>query len=83
MVRNPRKGVFEPLPMAFVRGDVTDHHIGMAADIFCGRLYRQIDAMFERIEEDRRGPGVVEQNRRAVLACNASNRRNVLHFERQ
>jgi hypothetical protein len=53
----------------------------MADDIFGAGLDRQVDAMPEGVEEQRRRPGVVEQHRGAMPMGNAGDQRHVLHLE--
>ena len=45
---------------------VAQHHIGMAADIFGRGLDGEIHAMGQRLEEQRRRPGIVHQHGRAM-----------------
>ena len=61
-------GLMQPASIAFVGRDIAQHHIGMAADIFGGGLDRQVHAMLEGLEVQRRCPGIVDQDRRAAPA---------------
>ena len=53
----------QPGGMTRIGRDRSQHHIGMAADIFGGGLDGEIDAMLQRLEEQRRRPGIVHQHR--------------------
>ncbi len=58
-----------------------EHDVGMAADIFCAGLDRQIDAFFEGAGIKRRRPGIVHQHYRAFIVRDACDGGNVLHLE--
>ena len=70
-------------PGFFGTGDRTHDHIGVADDIFGGGLDRDIDAVLEGFEVERRAPGVVHHDDGLVLVCDFGNRGNVLHFKRE
>ena len=63
--------------------DRAEHHVGMAAEIFGAGLDRQIDAVIERAEIERRRPGIVHQHQRAFGVRGRGDRRDVLHLEAQ
>ena len=47
----------------------------MARDVLGGRVHDHVDAMVERLEVERRRPGVVDDARHAVPAAGAENAR--------
>jgi hypothetical protein len=62
-------------------GDGTHHQVGVAADVLRDRLDRDVDAERERLEVERRGPGVVEEDQRARGVRDLGDRRDVLDLE--
>ncbi len=65
----------------FRRGDGAEHGVGMADDIFGGGLDRDIDPVGERLEEQRRRPGIVHDDHGAGLMRGFGDRWDVLHLE--
>ena len=55
----------------------------MAADIFCGRVERHVDAVLEGAEQVGRPPGVIHDDLGAVTVRDGGDRRHVLHLEGQ
>ena len=53
----------------------------MPDDVFGPGLNRQIDAMFERFEIKRRGPGIVHRHDAAMFLGHRGNTGNVHHFK--
>ena len=66
---------------ALIRGDHAEHRIGMADDIFRRRLHGDIGAMRERLEVERRRPGVVEGEPDAARPAGLGDGGQVLHLE--
>ena len=67
--------------LAVDRGGDAEHRVGMAPDIFCGGLDRQVDAMGQRLEIDRRRPAVVDHHGDAARLGQFGDRRHVLNLE--
>ena len=67
---------------AVVGRDGAEQHVGMAGRIFRRGVDRDVDAMVERAEIERRRPGVVHHDDRAACMRGLGDRRNVLHLER-
>ena len=65
-----------------VTNDEADHGVGVAADKLRARVNNNIDPQAQRLTEDRRGPGAVEDRYRAALARDAGDRGNVRNLER-
>ena len=76
-------GMAKLVPEAFMCRDTAKHDIAMPDDIFGRGKDRHIDAFFERGEEKRRGPGVVEQSDNTVLFRFGAEGRDILHFKCQ
>src|SRR3546814_4961861 len=72
-----------PVPMFGSGGDRADHHVRMAHDIFGAGEDRDVDAMRQRREIERRRPGIVDQRDDAARAGDGGDRRDILHLERQ
>ena len=53
----------------------------MADDVLGAGIDRDVDAVIERLEEQRRGPGVVHDHPRAALVRGRRDGRDVLHLE--
>ena len=66
---------------SLVHGDGAEHDVRMAADIFRRCLDRDIGAMGERLEIERRRPGIVENDHRSGSMRGLGDGRNVLHLE--
>ena len=74
----------QPRGMALVGGDIAQHHIGMAADIFGGRLDREIHAMLRAAGRTAASPRYCPSAPTAPCACAAvGDGGNVLHLEGQ
>src|SRR5215510_3616206 len=65
----------------FGRGDDAEHGVGVAGDELGRGLDRYIDPMREWLEEERRGPGVVEDHHDARVVGGLGDSRYVLHLE--
>ncbi len=63
------------------RGDEAEQQIGMAGEIFRAGLDRHIGAAVMRRKEQRRRPGVVEDDAGALAARDRGDGRNVRQFE--
>ena len=64
-----RLGRLEHLPRG--AGDDAHHRVGVADDVLGAGVDREVAAMVERLEVERRRPGVVDQHGRAVLLGDA------------
>ena len=62
------------------RGDDAPQHIAMAANIFGGAVDHNIDTVRKGTKEDRRGEGIVDQQKRIVGMAQCSQPRDVDHF---
>ena len=71
----------EPRPGFLRAGDRTEHGVGVADDVFGGRLHRDVHAVRKRLEVQRRPPGVVGDDGDPAAARGFRNRRDVLHLE--
>ena len=76
-------GILEVRDRRRIGRDGAEHHVGMAADIFGAGLDREIDAVVERAEIERRRPGIVHQDQRAFGVRGLGDGGGVLHFEAQ
>src|SRR4029450_6462369 len=63
------------------RGDRTEHDVGMTTDIFRRGLDPEGGTVGERLEIERRRPGVVENDQRALSMGSLGDGRKVLHLE--
>ncbi|MCY1220000.1 hypothetical protein D9M72_319990 [compost metagenome] len=54
----------------------------MPNDVFRPRMHGDVHAVLEWLEEQGRGPRVVDDDDRAMPVCDLRNGWNVLHFER-
>ena len=68
-------------PDALVADDDAHEQVGVACDVLGGRVHDHVDAMVERLEIERRRPGVVDDARHAVPAA-GGDAGHVRHFER-
>ena len=62
--------------------DRAEQQIGMAADVFCQRLHGEIGAEGERLEQERRRPGIVAADIGALRLGRGDNRRQILDLHR-
>ena len=61
----------------------SDHHVGVAADIFGAGLDREINAEIKRPVIERARPGIVHQHNRALGMGGVGDGGNILHLETQ
>ena len=74
---------FQPGQCRLACCDGAEHEVGVAADVLRPGLDGEVDAVLQRPEKVRCGPGIVEQDGRAPALGHRSDRRNVHHFESQ
>ena len=70
-------------PVLLLRDDDAEHRVGMADDVLRGRVHHGIDAVPQRLEVQRRAPGVVHHHHGAVGVRGFDDGGNVLHLEGQ
>src|SRR5205823_8297893 len=58
--------LYNQRPGLLVCRNRSEHDVGMATDIFGGRLHADVDALLKRAVIERRGPGVVVDDERAM-----------------
>ena len=73
--------ITERVETLLVRRHDADHRVGMPDDVLRARVDRHVDAVLVWLEEERRGPGVVDQDLQAARAHRGGHRRDVLHVE--
>ena len=72
----------KPLEPGLVCRNEAEQQVRVAGEIFGSGLDREVDAVGVRREEQRRRPGVVEDDAGAAGVRSLGDRRNILHFER-
>ena len=67
--------------MCRIRRDGAEHHVGVSADIFGAGLNDEVDAMVERTEKKRGGPGIIHEHDRAFVVRGLRDRVDILNLE--